>query len=537
MKTAILYVRVSTDEQADKGYSQRGQEETLRRYCTLNSIEIEDTIYEDHSAKSFERPQWKNILIQLRQKRSKTNLILFTKWDRFSRNAGDAYQMINILRKLGAEPQAIEQPLDLSVPENKMMLAFYLAAPEVENDRRALNVFHGMRRAKKEGRWMASAPFGYRNRISEDNRKYIAIHPVHGPLIKEVFKELATGRFNTEQVWKMAKGDGLTCSKQAFWMAIRNPVYCGKIFIPPFKDEPGHFVSGQHEPLISEQLFDEVQDVIDGRKRNLLNKPKIVSNDNLPLRGFVHCPKCNRMLTGSASKGKYNYYYYYHCSSGCNVRFNAELMNQQFHKELTKYIPRPGRIELYTAAIINDFKSRSRLQDMERKNLVAELERINKRLQNARMMKVDGDLADDDFRILKTECNVRIEEIEKKLGMLSHKHSEINNLLEQSLLKLSRLDVLYENGSVEERRRIISSMFPENLHFDGTAYRTPRINEGVNLIYQTMKGLEGKKKETNPENLALSRMVHPTRFELISSVPETEILSIELWVLLVAWGR
>lgn len=59
--------------------------------------------------------------------------------------------MINQLRDLNAEPQAIEQPLDLSIPENKMMLAFYLAAPEVENDRRALNVFYGMRRAKKKG--------------------------------------------------------------------------------------------------------------------------------------------------------------------------------------------------------------------------------------------------------------------------------------------------------------------------------------------------------------------------------------------------
>jgi len=45
------------------------------------------------------------------------------------------------LRKLAIEPQAIEQPLDLSIPENKMMLAFYLAAPEVENDRTALNTF------------------------------------------------------------------------------------------------------------------------------------------------------------------------------------------------------------------------------------------------------------------------------------------------------------------------------------------------------------------------------------------------------------
>jgi len=52
--------------------------------------------------------------------------------------------MISALRKLEVELQAIEQPLDLSVPENKMMLAFYLAAPEVENDRRALNVLNGM---------------------------------------------------------------------------------------------------------------------------------------------------------------------------------------------------------------------------------------------------------------------------------------------------------------------------------------------------------------------------------------------------------
>lgn len=98
-------------------------------------------IYEDHSAKSFNRPEWTKLLAELKKRRTKPDLILFTKWDRFSRNAGDAYQMINILNNLGIEPQAVEQPLDLSIPENKMMLAIYLAAPEVENDRRALNTF------------------------------------------------------------------------------------------------------------------------------------------------------------------------------------------------------------------------------------------------------------------------------------------------------------------------------------------------------------------------------------------------------------
>ncbi|WP_170835646.1 recombinase family protein [Chryseobacterium wanjuense] len=104
-----------------KGYSQRDQEERLRRYCENYHIIIGEIIYEDYSAKAFNRPEWIKLLETLKKRSSKTNLLLFTKWDRFSRNAGDAYQMINLLKKYNVEPQAIEQPLDLSIPENKMM--------------------------------------------------------------------------------------------------------------------------------------------------------------------------------------------------------------------------------------------------------------------------------------------------------------------------------------------------------------------------------------------------------------------------------
>ena len=119
MKVADLYIRVSTDEQADKGYSQRNQEEVLRRYCDLNSITVRKVIFEDHSAKIFNRPAWASFLKSLYRQKGQTDLVLFTKWDRFSRNAADAYQMINTLRKLGIEPQAIEQPLDLTIPKTR----------------------------------------------------------------------------------------------------------------------------------------------------------------------------------------------------------------------------------------------------------------------------------------------------------------------------------------------------------------------------------------------------------------------------------
>jgi site-specific DNA recombinase len=175
-----------------------------------------------------------SLLTELRKGKGQSDLILFTKWDRFSRNAGDAYQMISTLRKLGIEPQAIEQPLDLSIPENKMMLPFYLAAPEVENDRRALNTFFGMRRAKKEGRWMATAPLGYKNKTSENCRKYIAPFEPNASLIKWIFEKIAEGIFTTEQIRKQSLTKGSKCSKHGFWIIVRNPVYCGKIFIPHF---------------------------------------------------------------------------------------------------------------------------------------------------------------------------------------------------------------------------------------------------------------------------------------------------------------
>src|SRR6185312_11026375 len=216
MKIADLYVRVSTDEQAEKGYSQRSQEELLRKYCEIQKIVVRKVILEDHSAKTFDRPAWKRYMLDLRKNKNQTDAVLFIKWDRFSRNAGDAYQMINTLRKLEVEPQAIEQPLDLSVPENKMMLAFYLAAPEVENDRRALNVLHGMRRAKKEGRWMGPAPVGYDNKITEDGKKFIAPKEPQANIMKWVFKTLVTGQYTVEQIYKEAKSRGIKVCRSNF---------------------------------------------------------------------------------------------------------------------------------------------------------------------------------------------------------------------------------------------------------------------------------------------------------------------------------
>jgi len=81
MPTAIIYIRVSTDEQALKGYSMRNQEERLINYCLAHNINILQTISEDHSAKSFHRPAWSKLMKQLNQSKSaRPNVLLFTRW-------------------------------------------------------------------------------------------------------------------------------------------------------------------------------------------------------------------------------------------------------------------------------------------------------------------------------------------------------------------------------------------------------------------------------------------------------------------------
>jgi site-specific DNA recombinase len=149
----------------------------------------------------------------------------------------------------------------------------------------------------------------------EDGRKYIAPKHPESKIMLWVFERIADGNLTTEQVLKQAREKGLNCSKNNFWVAIRNPVYCGKIFIEKFKDEDIRLVPGQHEPIISETLFYEAQDVLDGKKKK--QRTKVTVDDRIPLLGFLVCPKCGRLLTGSSSKGRKERYYYYLYSSSC----------------------------------------------------------------------------------------------------------------------------------------------------------------------------------------------------------------------------
>ncbi len=508
---AILYIRVSTDEQADKGYSLLHQEDRLRKYCELHNIEIMALFKEDYSAKTFQRPEFAKLLDFLKKNKTVINLLLFTKWDRFSRNAADAYSMINTLDKLGVEPQGIEQPLDLTIPENKIMLAFYLAAPEVENDRRALNVIVGMRRAKKEGRWMATAPKGYKNARDENNRPII-VPSNDAPIIRWAFEEVSKGVYYAEDIRKMCNDKGLVCSKNNFYKLLRNSVYCGKILIPAYKDEEEIYSNGKHEPLITEQLFYEVQDILNGRRKVLLVKN--TRKEELPLRGFLQCPRCGGTLTGSASKGTGGLYYYYHCMRGCKERVNAELVNKRFIDVLSTLTANKNVIDTYYKVMADKFKANDKGKSKATQTIQEQINKNRDRLNKARQMMLDNEIDGKEYREIKNQYETIIDGLTRKRVQVSLVDDEYKKYLDFFAFLLKNLDRSYEEVDLADKQRMISLIFPEKLIFKNNGFRTKRVRKILERICAPVKG-SGR----NKSGLALkfdcqSTEVTPGRLEL-----------------------
>ncbi len=510
MRNAIIYVRVSTEEQSEKGYSLAHQEERLRNYFKQHNITVVGFYKEDHSAKTFERPAFNELLSYLKKNKKAVDLLLFLKWDRFSRNAGDAYGMINTLHKLGVEPQAMEQPLDLSVPENKIMLAFYLAAPEVENDRRSLNVIAGMRRAMKDGRYCTTAPKGYKNARNDTNRPII-VPGNDAHLVRWLFEEVASGINNVKDLWRVAVKKGLKVGRSNIFYLLRNPVYMGKLYVPAYKDEEAIMVKGIHEPLISEGLFYEAQDVLDGKKRKQASVQ--TGKAELPLRGFLICRKCGNRLTGSASTGRNGKYFYYHCTSKCGERYKAEEANDHFFSELQKFSTYEEEISLFEGIAADYYKKAGKHRSISLKEIDEAIEKNQARITNALRKMSDDEITSLDYREIKNLYEPEIEKLTKKKYDLSKVDDNLMAYISTATKVLRDLPNYYENATLSTRQKLIGSMYPEKLVYENKSYRTTRINEAARVICNPDGLLEGLKKGQASEIGSLSEQVTRIGFE------------------------
>lgn len=465
MKTAYLYVRVSTDEQKRKGYSLPEQEDRLLKYCHYNGIEVKGIFREDHSAKTFNRPEWKKLVAKIKAQKSKEdNNILVVKWDRFSRNIGYAYEMIGLLREYNTTVSAIDQPIDFSIPENTVIFSIYLSMSEAENERRGLNTANGIRRAKQMGRYPNKAPLGYINLTGLDGRKHIAPKQPEADILKWVFHQIAKNLYRVEEVRQMAIAKGIKCSPANFWRLIRNPVYCGFIRLNSSFEEV-QLIKGLHEAIITEALFNEVQNIIN-TKRRLIGKSAEV-NDIFPLRRYLTCPACGRKLCGSFSTGRNQKYPYYHCSSKCKIRFNAGMINDKYKNKLKRLVLSSNAIELFSL-ILEDINITTYKTDYlnERSALLKQIEEQKLFIAKARKLLVTDILQYDDYSEIKKEHRTSSEYLKKELNTVINKLKNIDELLKFTDRPISHIFQGFSNLDIADKRHIINQIPPSNIDFD-----------------------------------------------------------------------
>ncbi|RZJ91049.1 MAG: recombinase family protein [Chryseobacterium sp.] len=482
MQTAILYIRVSTDEQAKKGYSLGHQEEVLRHYCLVKDIDILKIISEDYSAKNFKRPAWSSLLANCKYSKAKRpDYILFTIWNRFSRNITEAYLMIKKLQDMDITPQAIEQPLDMSVPENKIVLANYLAMAEVENERRSLSVKATMHSAKMQGRWMGSAPIGYCNKTSVTGKKYIAPHEPEASYVKAVFELVAQGLFSIRQAYHISRANGLICSLNNFWALLRNPVYCGKIAIK-HKDIPSLTVDGQHEKIISPALFEQVQRMLNKRKVKPVHKSREDLHQVFPFRGFLYCPNCGRKLTGSGSKGRSSRYFYYHCSSQCGFRVRASEVHRIFHETIQAFHPHDSYIQLFTDILEKNSKKIATLESVNQRRIIQKIEDIQDHIGSARQLLLSKDIDAQEYFKIKSDYEARIEILKNKMNDATTSLIKYKTMIDLMTPLFSKPELLFDKCNINEKQKLIMLFYGQKIVWKDSCFVTS-LNEKAKMIY------------------------------------------------------
>ncbi len=511
MIDVIIYSRVSTDEQADKGYSLRSQEEKMQTFCKFLNYNIVKHFQEDFSAKTFDRPQFNQLLLFLKENKNIRKLILI-KWDRFSRNVSDALNMLKTLRLMNVEVIAIEQPIDINIPEQKMMLSIYLTAPEIENDRRSLNTMSGMRRAQREGRWVASAPSGYSLKKDERN-KTVLVKNEKAKLVVMAYELYASGNYHLEEVRRIMNKKGLNIGRSQFWNFLRNPIYIGKIHIKAFGNEESETVDGLHEATVSNELFQKVQDVAEGKARIKTRMKKV--SVAFPLRGHLICPTCNKTLTASKSKGNGGQYSYYHCQSGCKERQTSTEIHETFLKMLNQLTLKPKVAELYHVMLLKSLqKHRSNLK-LDKKTVNEKISVINKKIEKVDEKYIEDGLDKETYKRLISKYKKEISELQSQIFIDSIANK---NEIENGLGLLTNLEKFYENASIEIKQKLISSIFPEKLIYQKRIYRTTKASEILRLLYATRAGSETFIKNENRKKLNSSGQVAPTGIEPASKV-------------------
>jgi site-specific DNA recombinase len=244
---AAIYVRVSTQDQAQHGFSLEAQEESLINYAKALGYEIYK-VYKDEgkSAKNLNRPEMQNLLKDAESK--KFQAIFIYKLDRFSRSLKDLILTIDKLKEWGVDFVSLQDKIETASASGKLMFQIIGAFAEFERNIIGDRTTFGMEKKAKEGGFISKAPLGYKlinKSLFPDEEQVLKV--------KSIFEEYLNTNISLTQ---LAKKNKFTTS--GIKKLLQNTTYIGKVKFANKESE------GQHKPIIEKELFYKVQEKLNG---------------------------------------------------------------------------------------------------------------------------------------------------------------------------------------------------------------------------------------------------------------------------------
>ncbi len=308
---AVSYARVSSREQEKEGFSIDAQQRLLQNYALENSLTIEREFIDVETAKSTGRTNFVK-MVEFLKKHPRVRRLLVEKTDRLYRNLKDWIA----LDELDIEIHLVKENITLSKDSRsteKFVHGIKVLMAKNYIDNLSEEARKGQLEKAEQGFWPTKAPLGYRNALGSEGKRVIVTDPAVAPIITKMFEWYSTGTLSMEAVAEKARGEGLIYRRtgaavplSAIHTILRNRIYTGEFLWK------GKLYKGKHDPLISVELFECVQSVIERRNRAHTRHVK----HELAFATLLKCGHCGCAIVGQRQKGrlKRGDWVYYRCT-------------------------------------------------------------------------------------------------------------------------------------------------------------------------------------------------------------------------------
>ena len=340
-----VYVRVSTDDQRDNGYSIDSQLRMIKEYCEKNEYDIVD-VYNDagHSGKDLMRPEMQRLLKDIKSK--KIDKLVAIKVDRLSRNNYDGFWLLNYCEEHDVKIELILEPYDVSTTNGEMILGMNLVLGQRERKEIGARTKRAMEEMALERIPPSKAPYGY---IRNKETGHLEVEPIEAEVVKEIFELCKQGN-STRGIATIMK-DNNAYLKQGKWKSDRvykiltNSIYIGIFEYGKYKRKSQDILRVENycEPIIDEVTWNATRNVL------VKNKHSNYGEYIHLFSGLVKCPICGEIMSLSESfkypSGKQKVYYHLRCKnhncSGFGLHYNTEKIEtklKQVLEELTLFM-------------------------------------------------------------------------------------------------------------------------------------------------------------------------------------------------------